>query len=239
MGPNEGALVRSPRARRRGSGVARVGLVVACLAALLAERVDAQGDGTFQQVLALNRTGEWARAAAVARRYLAAPAISPKSPQACLVLEQLVYADTRLGQRDGAKAGLIQFDRDCSDVAIDPGFAAEVVHLRRELAVAVVDSLSADSLRPPVPLAPSADDGFWQVGDPVALGLNTQALQQHRTLCEGTGADACLVVFKGRIVQEWYSPHYQRPIYAMSTHEIDHGAARGPVSRRWADPEPR
>jgi CubicO group peptidase (beta-lactamase class C family) len=47
--------------------------------------------------------------------------------------------------------------------------------------------------------------------------MNVDVLKEHRALCQDTGADACLVVFKGHIVQEWYSPHYRRPIYAMST----------------------
>jgi hypothetical protein len=168
---------------------------------VVAARLSAQDDAAIKSVLSLNRTGEWARAAAVAEQYLAADSLSTKST--CGVRVGLVYARARLGQNDAAKAALAAFDGHCSNVEIDAGLAAELSQLRRELAGTRVDS--------------SADDGFWPVGDPVALGLNPHALEQHRSLCEETGADACLVVFKRQIVQEWYSRRYRRPVYAMST----------------------
>jgi CubicO group peptidase (beta-lactamase class C family) len=70
---------------------------------------------------------------------------------------------------------------------------------------------------PPSASSSPADDGFWRRGDPAALGLDTTALERHRDICERTGADACLVVHRGRIVQEWYGRGYARPIEAMSS----------------------
>ena len=49
------------------------------------------------------------------------------------------------------------------------------------------------------------------------MGLDPDVLARHQAWCEKTGADGCLVVYKGRIVQEWYSPRYRLPIYAMSS----------------------
>jgi CubicO group peptidase (beta-lactamase class C family) len=49
------------------------------------------------------------------------------------------------------------------------------------------------------------------------MGLDPHILEAHQALCEKTGADACLVVYRGKIVQEWYSPRYHLPIYAMSS----------------------
>jgi hypothetical protein len=45
----------------------------------------------------------------------------------------------------------------------------------------------------------------WEVGDPKAMGLDGEAFNDHRELCERSGAEACLVAYKGKIVSEWYS----------------------------------
>lgn len=47
--------------------------------------------------------------------------------------------------------------------------------------------------------------------------MNVAALAAHQALCERTGADACLVVYQGKIVQEWKSARYTTPMYAMSS----------------------
>jgi CubicO group peptidase (beta-lactamase class C family) len=65
--------------------------------------------------------------------------------------------------------------------------------------------------------AGAADDGYWKTIDPAAAGLNVTAFAAHQALCERTGADACLVVYHGRIAQEWYSARYTVPMYAMSS----------------------
>ena len=183
----------------------------------LAAPAPAQDDGAVDRVLSLNRAGDWAQAAAVAQQFLAGPSAASSTRRTCTLRQELVYAETRLRQRAAARAALAAFDGDCSGVELDTGYAAELSRLRRELASAVVDSSAAESLRA-TPSTPGLDDdGLWPVGDPVALGVDVPALEQHRVLCAETGADACLVVVRGQIVQEWYSPHYQRPIYAMST----------------------
>lgn len=64
----------------------------------------------------------------------------------------------------------------------------------------------------------SADDGFWKTASPREdVELNVPALTAHKALCQRTGADACLVIHHGRIVQEWYSKAYRTPMYAMSS----------------------
>src|SRR5439155_25374824 len=62
-----------------------------------------------------------------------------------------------------------------------------------------------------------ADDGFWQTADPTTVGVDADALERHRALCEQSGADACVVVRRGKIVQEWYSPQFHKPAMAMSS----------------------
>jgi len=63
----------------------------------------------------------------------------------------------------------------------------------------------------------AAEDDFWKTTTPAAAGLNVAALAAHQALCERTGADACMVIYRGRIVQEWYSTRYKTPMYAMSS----------------------
>lgn len=66
-------------------------------------------------------------------------------------------------------------------------------------------------------MGPPTDDDWTVVDDPAELGLKTESLDSHRALCERSGADACLVVYDGRIVQEWYGSDYGEPIEAMSS----------------------
>jgi CubicO group peptidase (beta-lactamase class C family) len=60
-------------------------------------------------------------------------------------------------------------------------------------------------------------DGYWRFESPEALGLDTAAIRDHQNLCERTGADSCLIAYKGKIVSEWYSPRYKLPVAAMSS----------------------
>jgi CubicO group peptidase (beta-lactamase class C family) len=66
-------------------------------------------------------------------------------------------------------------------------------------------------------LAAQAAPAAWQSADAAEVGLDTTALREHRALCERSGADACLVAFDGRIVQEWYGPRYAEPMPTMSS----------------------
>ncbi len=60
-------------------------------------------------------------------------------------------------------------------------------------------------------------DGFWKKADPATLGLDPRAVERHRDHAQRSGADAVLVVYKGRIVSEWYAARYKEPIYTMSS----------------------
>jgi CubicO group peptidase (beta-lactamase class C family) len=60
-------------------------------------------------------------------------------------------------------------------------------------------------------------EGDWEVVDPKTCGMDLPAIEAHRDLCERSGADACLVVYKGKIVSEWYGPKYKLPMYTMSS----------------------
>lgn len=48
----------------------------------------------------------------------------------------------------------------------------------------------------------------WPVADPDTMGLSLGVLDTHLSLCQRSGADACLVAYRGYLVQEWYDPRY-------------------------------
>jgi len=45
----------------------------------------------------------------------------------------------------------------------------------------------------------------WPTADPLEMGLDTTALNEHAELCVASAATGCLVIYKGHIVQEWKS----------------------------------
>jgi len=45
--------------------------------------------------------------------------------------------------------------------------------------------------------------------------LNERALKEYISLCSKTGADSQIVVYKGKIVSEWYSSRYKEPVGAI------------------------
>ena len=67
------------------------------------------------------------------------------------------------------------------------------------------------------PLNASNNDGFWLTIDVRDTELNERALKEHISLFKRTGADSQIVIYKGRIVSEWYSTRYKEPIGAMSS----------------------
>ena len=178
-------------------------MVVLGLSAAVAGMAAAQEASPLAQVMELNRSGKWEQAAQLAQRLLDDNA-EKSNDERCEAYYHLAYSQTRLGLTEKAQASLVTYERKCQDIAPNHWLPSEVARLREELAPRNV---------PP----PSSDDGFWRTGDPATLGVNISALERHRRLCERTGADACLVVRRGKIVQEVYSVRYRVPMYAMSS----------------------
>lgn len=164
------------------------------------------GNGAAAQDLSrpmqLNRAGQWRAAAEAARALLEASAQLSQVGR-CEVRSQLIYAAVRTGRNAEAADEIAIFDRECSHLSENHWARVEVERLRRQ--------------------APARPDGLiraedaWAVADPAELGLDTAALRRHHFLCQESGADACVVVHQGRIVQEWYAPDYRAPIMAMSS----------------------
>lgn len=57
----------------------------------------------------------------------------------------------------------------------------------------------------------------WPRAEADTMGLNMDAIEAHKALCEQTEADGCLVAYRGYIVSEWYGPKYKEPISTMSS----------------------
>jgi CubicO group peptidase (beta-lactamase class C family) len=183
----------------------RAALLCAGLSALpVVFAVVAQQGGTADKVTELNRSGEWEQAARLAQIFLIST--EPKSPlERCSAYHGLAYAQNKLGRGEEARDTLGVYDRECGKLAGGGGVGEAVARLRAEM-----------TAQPP-PIAAATEDNFWQAVNPGSLGLNVKALELHGDLCTRTGADACLVIYKGKIVQERYYRTYQAPIMAMSS----------------------
>ena len=205
---------RNPRTRqthrrsRRATALAAL-LSAFALASLLAAAAAAPQDSPLARMLELNRGGQWDEAARLAREFLTSGAQKPAA-QRCEAFYSLAYAQTRLGAAAEALATLDSYEKECKGQAqVMSWVPAEMAKLRSELSAKPKPSNSKPAAARP--------DGFWQTAEPSATGLNVEALKRHAELCTRTGADACLVVHKGKIVQELYGLRYRTPLMAMSS----------------------
>ena len=155
-------------------------------------------------VMELNRTGHWGQAAELAQRLLAVAPTDSTVPH-CELYVGLAYAQLRLGRASDAATTMNTFDRTCASLPANHWLRGAADQVRAEL-------IPLASPKPAV-----GDDGYWKAVDPATVGVDADALERHRTLCAHSGADACLVVRRGKIVQEWYSSRFHTPIMAMSS----------------------
>ncbi|MDQ3714041.1 MAG: beta-lactamase family protein [Acidobacteriota bacterium] len=177
--------------------------IVAILLIGMTGAATAQEVSSLAQVTELNRSGKWERAAQAAQSFLDAQPEKSLSEQ-CQARYSLIHAETKLGRTAQAGVNLAAYERKCQSAAVPEWLGREVAKLRAELA-------------PRKPFQPARNDGFWQTGDPAAMRMNVSVLEKHRRLCEESGADACLVIRRGKIVQEFYSARYREPMMAMSS----------------------
>jgi len=179
-------------------------IAAAALTLLIATAASGQRASASDSAMTLNRAGDWTAAADLARRSLAST--RPGSPaEDCRLRVMLAYAEMQLAHRDTANALLTKADSSCKGTTARMEMSHDLALLHQRL---------ADRGEP---RASPRSDGAWATADPQSLGLDVRALQQHLSVCERTGADACLVVYRDTIVQEWYSPRYHEPMYAMSS----------------------
>lgn len=152
----------------------------------------AQQSSPVEQIRELNRSGNWEQAAQMAQSFLEAGA-AKSNKEKCQTYSSLIYAQTRLGRLAQAETNQSAFDKLCRQGELPKDTPLE--------------------MSKPKP----SNDGFWQTVEPSSVGINPLALKEHQQLCERTGADACIVIRQGKIVQELYSARYRVPIYAMSS----------------------
>jgi hypothetical protein len=168
-------------------------LLVGCLSA----------DAGVEQVMELNRAGEWVHAEALARELLAT--LPPDSvTQRCEAMTGRAYALLRLDRLEEAAAALDVLDRECASLPENHWIRSEARRVRAEVAA-----------KPPA--LEVHEDGFWKTALASEVGVDPAVLDRHGRLCDKSGADACLVVRRGKIVQEWHSPRYRKPMLAMSS----------------------
>ena len=70
------------------------------------------------------------------------------------------------------------------------------------------------------PINNSNKDSFWETIDVENTGLSRKAIIKHLKLCKDTGADSQIIIYKDKIVSEWYSERYMEPIGAMSSTKV-------------------
>lgn len=70
------------------------------------------------------------------------------------------------------------------------------------------------------PINDSNSDSFWECIDINDTPLSQKAVIDHIELCKKTGADSQIIVYKSKIVSEWYSKQYTEPIGAMSSTKV-------------------
>lgn len=178
-------------------------LITALCVGTPAQEGEKRANSPLEKMMELNRSGEWEQSARLAQSFLE-PGKRKPLLERCEAFYHLAYAQTKLERVANAKATLKAYNRECRKLPHTHWAVAESARLVKELAARGV------------PTTPK-EDGFWRRSDPAALGMNVQALNAHRELCLRTGADACLVIRGGKIVQEAYSVNYREPMLAMSS----------------------
>ncbi|WP_412060923.1 serine hydrolase domain-containing protein [Rubrivirga sp. IMCC45206] len=179
-------------------------LRLAPLLALLAVSASAQ------TAMELGQAGRYAEAAELAEQTLADA--DAGSDRACEALVHAALSRTFDGEADRARPHLARFDAECADAG--PEWGARAIDRVRDAIERGPFLLPTMSTRPP---ASAAGDDWPVADDPVALGLDAEALADHADVCARSGAAACVVVWRGQIVQELYAPSYAEPIEAMSS----------------------
>lgn len=168
----------------------------------LVPKAQAQEDSPLKRIMELNRSGKWEQAAQAAQKFLDSGNV--KTVERCEAFYSLAYAHIRLDRTAAAQSTLSAYDKECRKLPPDHWLIPNIAKLRQELT-------------PQKAAQPLHEDGFWKIGSAANLGFNVSVLEQHRQLCERSGADACLVIRRGQIAQEWYSERYRVPMMAMSS----------------------
>jgi CubicO group peptidase (beta-lactamase class C family) len=156
-----------------------------------------------------NRRGRYDDATRHARAITRRPSVGPGV--LCPAWMNVFYAAHRTGDQVVAAAALRSFDESAARLLANDPVLTEMGELKQAL------GLGGAAAPPAVAPKPAEGDGFWQSADPAALGLDQAAISEHLALAKASGADGVLVAYRGKVVSEWYSPRYRKPVYTMSS----------------------
>ncbi|HVG33433.1 MAG TPA: serine hydrolase [Pyrinomonadaceae bacterium] len=193
-----------PHTKKRGRYILfAAAVLLICISQLpMALVIKAQQVAVPDKMSELNRRGEWEQAARLAQTFLISGNPKPLM-QRCHAYYELAYAQTRLRRSEEAQDTLTIYDKECGRLAGASSIKREVARLRAQSTAK--------------PELPTTQDDFWLTINPATLGMNVKALELHGDLCTRTGADACLVIHQGKVVQERYYRSYRSPMMAMSS----------------------
>lgn len=167
--------------------------------------------GLVWSVRLANSRGEYLQAIRLAEEVRTIPGIV--SEVACDNLLHAFYAYHKLGLEGDRDNVLRDFLSQIEGLDSGSTLVSEMRDLLNTIGLPVPGELAG-----PVSstFEPKPDD-FWQRIDPVSIGINVRALADHEELARLSGADGVLVVYRGRIISEWYSDRYDEPMGTMSS----------------------
>ena len=156
-------------------------------------------------LMELNRNGKWQQAERVGLALLNNQDTFSYS-DICETYFHIIYAKTRQGKKLEAVDFLNKYEKYQQQAPI----SGSSLWLKRE-----INQLKKELGLKDILYIPDKEDGFWQKANPKELGLNDSAIAGYQILCEETGADANLIIYKGMIVHEWYVTDFSPPVDVM------------------------
>ena len=170
-----------------------------------------EAPGLVWSVRLANSQADYAEAIRLAETVMRISGVA--SEVACDNLMHTMYAYHKLGQYENRDRVLQEFLKASHSLDPDSTLVPEMRGLLQSLNLSVPGALMPTSK----PVFKPKPDGFWEIADPVALGLDTGLLRQHYEHAIASGADAFLVAYRGQIISEWYSDRYTEPMGTMSS----------------------
>ena len=155
------------------------------------------------EISRLNRSGRWADAVASASEALASGELSDAARARVMI--SAAHACECLHRTEDVRRWMRQVAPLRDELPAGSWYDRRAAELDRE------SSLNKE------PREAESSEFEWTVVDPEEVGVDPEVVERHRSLCQRTGADACLVVRSDRIVSEWTSERYREPVYAMSS----------------------
>lgn len=156
----------------------------------------------LQRAMEFNQNGKWKEAIDILEPVLQQKDMKLTDEQRCEIYFELTYSNHLLGNIDEAAANLNEFEHISHVLDKQHWLVKEAEKLKKEMSKYSQEEIDEDS--------------FWVTADPRELGIAPGLVEKHRSLLEDTAADAGLMVYRGKIIQEWYSENYSTPMYAMS-----------------------